>query len=88
MKAQTDASNGAAALDVSVSLICAPITENSPLAVDWVGSSIPAPGEEVVFALKSSRYFFMVCSNNFLGCDFRGAEITLASLGRLGVCIM
>lgn len=43
VKAQTDAGNGAAALDVGVSLICAPMTENSPLAVEWVGSSIPAP---------------------------------------------
>ncbi|KAF2178098.1 Med5-domain-containing protein [Zopfia rhizophila CBS 207.26] len=43
IKAQTDAGNGAAALDTGVSLICAPSIENSPLHVDWMGSSIAAP---------------------------------------------
>jgi mediator of RNA polymerase II transcription subunit 5 len=43
VKAQTDAGNGAAALDIGVSIICAPTVEDSPITVDWVGSSIPAP---------------------------------------------
>ncbi|KAF2635859.1 Med5-domain-containing protein [Massarina eburnea CBS 473.64] len=43
IKAQTDAGNGAAALDIGVSIICAPTIENSALPVDWVGSAVPAP---------------------------------------------
>ncbi|KAJ4294602.1 mediator complex subunit [Kalmusia sp. IMI 367209] len=43
VKAQTDAGNGPAALDIGVSLICAPMIDNSVIPVDWVGSSIPAP---------------------------------------------
>lgn len=43
VKAQTDAGNGAAALDIGVSIICSPTVEDSPMPVDWVGSSIPAP---------------------------------------------
>ncbi|KAL6158675.1 mediator complex subunit [Exserohilum turcicum] len=43
VKAQTETGNGAAALDVGVSMICAPTVEDSPISVDWVGSSIPAP---------------------------------------------
>jgi mediator of RNA polymerase II transcription subunit 5 len=43
VKTQTDAGNGAAALDVGVSIICAPTVEDSPISVDWVGSSMPAP---------------------------------------------
>jgi mediator of RNA polymerase II transcription subunit 5 len=43
VKAQTDAGNGAAALDIGVSLICSPIVENSAISVDWVGSPVPAP---------------------------------------------
>jgi mediator of RNA polymerase II transcription subunit 5 len=43
LKAQTEAGNGAAALDIAVSIICAPTIEDSPIPVDWVGSSIPAP---------------------------------------------
>jgi mediator of RNA polymerase II transcription subunit 5 len=42
LKAQTEASNGAAALDVGVSIICAPTVDDSPIPVDWVGSLIPA----------------------------------------------
>jgi mediator of RNA polymerase II transcription subunit 5 len=40
IKAQTDAGNGAAALDVGVSLICSPMIENSAVAVDM---TVPAP---------------------------------------------
>ncbi|KAH8701459.1 mediator complex, subunit Med5 [Phaeosphaeriaceae sp. PMI808] len=40
---QTEAGNGAAALDVGVSIICAPMNEDSVVPLDWVGSSIPAP---------------------------------------------
>ncbi|CAO2658456.1 Nn.00g061790.m01.CDS01 [Neocucurbitaria sp. VM-36] len=43
VKAQTDAGNGAAALDIGVSIICSPTVEDSPISVDWVGSPIPAP---------------------------------------------
>ncbi|KAF1849615.1 Med5-domain-containing protein [Cucurbitaria berberidis CBS 394.84] len=43
VKAQTDAGNGAAALDIGVSIICAPTIRDSPISVDWVGSPIPAP---------------------------------------------
>ncbi|CAN9259202.1 unnamed protein product [Alternaria alternata] len=46
VKAQTDAGNGAAALDIGVSIICAPTVEDSPITVDWVGSSIPAPPQQ------------------------------------------
>lgn len=46
VKAQTDAGNGAAALDVGVSIICAPTVEDSPISVDWVSSSIPAPAPQ------------------------------------------
>lgn len=41
VKAQTDAGNGAAALDIGVSLICAPMIKDSVLPVDWVGSPVP-----------------------------------------------
>lgn len=43
VKAQTDAGNGAAALDIGVTLICSPTICNSAIAVEWVGSSVPAP---------------------------------------------
>ena len=43
VKAQTDAGNGAVALDIGVSIICAPTIENSALPVDWIGSLVPAP---------------------------------------------
>jgi mediator of RNA polymerase II transcription subunit 5 len=43
IKTQTDAGNGATALDIGVSIICAPTIDNSPMSVDWIGSSIPAP---------------------------------------------
>jgi mediator of RNA polymerase II transcription subunit 5 len=43
VKAQTEAGNGAAALDIGVSIICAPTVEDSPIPIDWIGSSIPAP---------------------------------------------
>lgn len=43
VKAQTDAGNGAAALDVGVALICAPLIENSVVTVDWLASSVAAP---------------------------------------------
>jgi mediator of RNA polymerase II transcription subunit 5 len=43
VKAQTEAGNGAAALDIGVSIICAPTVEDSPIPVEWIGSSIPAP---------------------------------------------
>lgn len=46
VKTQTDAGNGAAALDVAVSIICAPTVEDSPIAVNWVGSSMPAPAPQ------------------------------------------
>lgn len=42
IKAQTDAGNGAAALDIGVSIICAPTIDDSPIPVNWVGSTIPA----------------------------------------------
>jgi mediator of RNA polymerase II transcription subunit 5 len=43
IKAQTDTGNGAAALDIGVSIICSPTVDDSPIPVDWVGSSIRAP---------------------------------------------
>ncbi|OAG07236.1 Med5-domain-containing protein [Paraphaeosphaeria sporulosa] len=43
VKAQTDAGNGAAALDIGVSLICAPMITDSVLPVEWAGCSAPAP---------------------------------------------
>lgn len=43
VKAQTDAGNGAAALDIGVSIICSPTVEDSPISVDWVGGSISVP---------------------------------------------
>lgn len=43
VKAQTEAGNGASALDVGVSIICAPTVLASPIAVDWAASSSPAP---------------------------------------------
>jgi len=43
LKAQTEAGNGAAALDIGVAIICAPTVDDSPITIDWVGSSIPAP---------------------------------------------
>ncbi|KAF2127404.1 Med5-domain-containing protein [Dothidotthia symphoricarpi CBS 119687] len=42
VKAQTNAGNGAVALDVATSIICAPIVEDSPINVGWVGSIIPS----------------------------------------------
>jgi mediator of RNA polymerase II transcription subunit 5 len=42
LKAQTEASNGAAALDVGVSMICTPTVDDSPIPVDWLSSPIPA----------------------------------------------
>lgn len=41
--AQTNAGYGSAALDVAMSIICAPTTEDSPIPVDWASSPIPAP---------------------------------------------
>jgi mediator of RNA polymerase II transcription subunit 5 len=43
IRAQSDAGNGQAALDIGLSLVCAPMIENSVVPVDWVGSSVPAP---------------------------------------------
>jgi mediator of RNA polymerase II transcription subunit 5 len=43
LKAQTEAGNGATAFDIGVSIICAPTVDDSPIAVGWVGSPIPAP---------------------------------------------
>ena len=43
VKAQTESGNGAAAMDIGVSIICAPTIDDSPIPVDWVGSTIPAP---------------------------------------------
>lgn len=43
VKAQSEAGNGQAALDIGMSLICAPMLENSVVPVDWVGGSVPAP---------------------------------------------
>jgi len=43
IRAQSDAGNGQAALDIGLSLICAPMIENSVVPVDWVGSTVPAP---------------------------------------------
>jgi mediator of RNA polymerase II transcription subunit 5 len=42
LKAQTEAGNGAAALDIGVSIICAPTVDDSPIPVDWISSLIPA----------------------------------------------
>jgi mediator of RNA polymerase II transcription subunit 5 len=42
LKAQTEAGNGAAALDIGVSIICAPTVDDSPIPVDWIGSPTPA----------------------------------------------
>jgi mediator of RNA polymerase II transcription subunit 5 len=42
VKAQTEIGNGAAALDIGMSIICAPTVEDSPIPVAWIGSSIPA----------------------------------------------
>ncbi|KAF2471591.1 Med5-domain-containing protein [Lindgomyces ingoldianus] len=41
IKAQTEAGNGAAALDIGVCLICAPSIENSPLSVDVAAPTPP-----------------------------------------------
>jgi mediator of RNA polymerase II transcription subunit 5 len=43
LKAQTEAGNGAVALDIAVSIICAPTVDDSAIPVTWVGSSIAAP---------------------------------------------
>jgi mediator of RNA polymerase II transcription subunit 5 len=39
LKAQTEAGNGAAALDIGVSIICAPTVDDSAIPVTWIGSS-------------------------------------------------
>jgi mediator of RNA polymerase II transcription subunit 5 len=43
VRAQSEAGNGQAALDIGTSLICAPMLENSVVPVDWVSSPVPAP---------------------------------------------
>lgn len=43
VKSQTEAGNGAAALDIATSIICAPMVEDSPISVDWVSSSMVQP---------------------------------------------
>lgn len=43
IRAQTDAGNGAAALDIGVSIVCAPLVEDSPIPIDWVSSPLPQP---------------------------------------------
>lgn len=43
VKAQTEAGNGAVALDIGVSIICSPTVEDSPISIDWVGGSISVP---------------------------------------------
>lgn len=40
---QTNAGYGSAALDVGMSIICAPTTEDSPIHIDWSNSRIAAP---------------------------------------------
>ncbi|KAI8934400.1 mediator complex subunit [Plenodomus lindquistii] len=40
---QTSTGYGSAALDVGMSIICAPMVEDSPVPIDWAGSPIPAP---------------------------------------------
>jgi mediator of RNA polymerase II transcription subunit 5 len=42
VKAQSEAGNGAVALDIAVSLICAPSTENSSVPIEWMTSPIAA----------------------------------------------
>lgn len=42
IKAQTEAGNGSAALDIGVSIICAPAVDDSPISIDWVGSALSA----------------------------------------------
>lgn len=42
LKSQTEAGNGAAALDTGVSIICAPTVDDSPIPIDWISSTIPA----------------------------------------------
>ncbi|KAF1946196.1 Med5-domain-containing protein [Clathrospora elynae] len=46
IKAQTDAGNGSAALDIGVAIICSPTIEDSPISVNWVGSPIPSPAPQ------------------------------------------
>lgn len=43
VQAQTETGNGAAALDIGAAIICAPAVHDSPIAVDWMGSALPAP---------------------------------------------
>lgn len=43
VQAQTETGNGAAALDIGAAIICAPAVQDSPISVDWIGSSLPAP---------------------------------------------
>lgn len=42
VKSQTNAGNGSAALDIGVTIICAPTVDDSPISVDWMGSTLPA----------------------------------------------
>ncbi|KAL6706140.1 mediator complex subunit [Coniothyrium glycines] len=43
VKAQTEAGNGAAALDIGISVICAPTVTDSPISINWASSPIPSP---------------------------------------------
>ncbi|ORX92901.1 mediator complex, subunit Med5 [Clohesyomyces aquaticus] len=52
IKAQTEAGNGAAALDVGVCLICAPSVENSPLTVDVAAPTPPRSRMNLAEMLK------------------------------------
>ncbi|KAL5114291.1 mediator complex subunit [Pleosporales sp. CAS-2024a] len=42
LKAQAEAGNGSAALDVGASMVCAPMANDSPLFVGWLSSPLPA----------------------------------------------
>ncbi|KAL7776845.1 hypothetical protein CFE70_007265 [Pyrenophora teres f. teres 0-1] len=79
---QTDAGNGAAALDIGISIICAPMVEDSPVSVDWVASPIAAPApQRTRMNLREILKQEFDCAANLVATDPLTAE-TIVRLHR------
>ncbi|KAA8619833.1 mediator of RNA polymerase II transcription subunit 5 [Pyrenophora tritici-repentis] len=82
VKNQTDAGNGAAALDIGISIICAPMVEDSPVSVDWVASQIVAPApQRTRMNLREILKQEFDCAANLVATDPLTAE-TIVRLHR------
>jgi mediator of RNA polymerase II transcription subunit 5 len=96
VRAQTEAGNGAAALDIGVSIICAPTVQDSPISIDWIGSPIAAPTRPRarINLREMLKHIFdnaaSLVSTDPLGAEtivrlHRRVEAQLASIGQAGL---